>query len=240
MTIASPALAGPHQHLRSAGTLAHHRDRVLARDAVAVRGDAGLPRAGKPDRDHGAVRALARFDPRLRRHRFARPCRVLRLRRLHRGPHLEMGLGRAAHRACHRGLCRRPARLPDELHHRALPASGADHDHARLRASAARSRQQRELADRRRRRAAGREHVAAARHVQVRPLRLHRLLVRADRAVRVLPGEPAADQLAVRAVAARHPRERGAHARDRRRKPRRTSARSTPSPRSWPASPARS
>ena len=50
----------------------------------------------------------------------------------------------------------------------------------------------------------------------------------------------AADQLAVRAVAARHPRERGAHARDRRREPRRTSARSTPSPRSWPASPARS
>ena len=134
---------------------------------------------------------------------------------------------------------RGPARLSDELRHRALPASGADHDHARLRPPAARGRQQRELAHRRRRRPAGRQDVAAARPVQVRSLRLHRLLVRADRAVPVLPGGAAADQFAVRAVAARHPRERGADARDRRARAARTSARSTPSPRSWPASPAR-
>ena len=52
----------------------------------------------------------------------------------------------------------------------------------------------------------------------------------ARRAVPAVPGRAAADQLAVRAGAARHPRERRAHAGDRRAEPPRTSARSTPSP----------
>ena len=38
MTVTSAALAGPHQHLEAQVALAHHRDRVLARDAAAVRG----------------------------------------------------------------------------------------------------------------------------------------------------------------------------------------------------------
>ena len=75
--------------------------------------------------------------------------------------------------------------------------------------------------------------------VPVRSLRLHRLLVRADRAVPVFPGEPAADQFAVRPGAARHPRERVRMRAIGAREPRRISARSTRSPPSWPASPAR-
>ena len=239
MTVASPALAGPHQHLEAQvrwrtieivfwlATLLPFvvtPDYLVLASQIAITAlfalslDLILGYAGIVSLGHAAFFGFGAYTA---------------------GLISKWGWGEPLTGLVDRGHCRGPARLSDELHHRALPASGADHDHARLRAPAARSRQQRELAHRRRRRPAGREDVAAARHVQVRSLRLHRLLVRADRAVRVLPGEPAADQLAVRAVAARHPRERGPHARDRRGKPRRTSARSTPSPPSWPASPAR-
>ena len=50
----------------------------------------------------------------------------------------------------------------DELHHRPLPPPRADHDHARPGLAAGRGGQQRELADRRRRRSAGRADVEAA------------------------------------------------------------------------------
>ena len=67
-----------------------------------------LPVAGEPDRHHRAVRALARSHPRLCRHRLARPRRLLRHRRLHRRPVLQIRLGRAVHRP-HRRRRARPA-----------------------------------------------------------------------------------------------------------------------------------
>ena len=103
MTVSSAAIAGPHQHLEAQVRwrtieivfwLATLLPFVVTPDYLVLASQIAITRA---------VRALARSDPRLRRHRVARPCRVLRLRRLHGGPHLEMGLGRAAHR---------PARSP--------------------------------------------------------------------------------------------------------------------------------
>ena len=75
------------------GALAPAGDRVLAVHAAAVRRHAELPLAREPDRDHRALRAVARPDPRLRRHRLARPRGVLRRRRLHRGPARQALLG---------------------------------------------------------------------------------------------------------------------------------------------------
>ena len=178
--------------------------------------------AGKPDRHHGAVRALARHYPRLCRHRFARPRGVFRHRRLYR-------------RACSRnssGASRSPAsysprRLPALVGYAvsfiicALPPSHPDHDHAWPRS-------------------AGCIEAANSAHwltggsdglqgvsiwpvfgtVQVRSLRLHRLHLFAGRPVPGFPGRAAADQFAVRSGAARHSRKLGAHAGDRRRQPR--------------------
>src|SRR5262245_18483083 len=108
------------------------------------------------------------------------------------------------------------ARLSDELHHRPLPSPRADHDHARAGPPAGGGGQQRELVDRRRRWPAGRAHVEAVRRVRIRSLRQGRLYLLARGAVRGVPGGAAADQLAVRSRSARHSRERGPHARDRR------------------------
>ena len=116
--------------------------------------------AGEPDRDHRAVCALARSDPRLLRHRLARPRRLFRRRRLHGRAALQMGFRRAAIGACPCRARRRHIRLSDELHHRALPASGLDHAHARACAAAAGNRQQRKLAHRRLRWAARHPHLA--------------------------------------------------------------------------------
>ena len=92
--------------------------------------------AGEPDRHHRAVRAVARSDPRLRGHRLARARGVLRPRRLHGRHPLQVRLGRAVASGLARGAAVAGlARLRHELHHRPLPASGADHDHARPRAS---------------------------------------------------------------------------------------------------------
>ena len=84
--------------------------------------------------------------------------------------------------------------------------------------------QQRELADRRRRRIAGHPQLEPARRFPFRPLRHHRLCLLARRFVFAVHRRAPADQLAVRPVAARHPRELGAHAGDRRRQPLRISA----------------
>ena len=113
-----------------------------------------------------------------------------------------------------RRLGGRTARLRHQLHHRPLPAPRFDHDHARARPAARRGRQQRELADRRRRRPAGRADVEAPRPVRVRSLRSRRLRLFARRPVPDVPGGAAADQL-VRSGAARNPRECHPHARDR-------------------------
>ncbi len=209
--------AGPLS--QGADALALVGDRVLARHAAAVLFPARLSAARQPDRHHRAVRALARPHPRLCRHRLARPRGLLRHRRLYRRHLLQAGVGRALHRPDRRHRRRRAARLRVQLRDRALPPSHADHDHARSRPAAGAGGQQRELAHRRQRRPAGHHHLAAARHVRIRSVGLYRLQLFADRAVHRVPRRAAADPFAVRAGAARHPRERRAHAGDRRAEP---------------------
>src|SRR4030095_7180845 len=60
------------------------RSPLLARDAAALCRRSDLPHIGEPDRDHRALRAVARPDPGLCRHRFPRARGVLRRRRLYR------------------------------------------------------------------------------------------------------------------------------------------------------------
>ncbi len=189
-------------------------------DADAVCPVSRLPVAGEPDRRRGAVRAVARPDPRLCRRRLARPRRLLRHRRLHRRHLLEICLGRRVLRPDRRRIAGGAGRLGLELHRRPLPPPDADHDHARPRPAARGSGQPRALADRRLRRPAGHGHRADLRRVRLRSLRQDRLRLFARRAVRDVPRRAAAGELAVRTGAARHPRELRAHAGDRRGKPR--------------------
>ena len=198
-----------------------------------------LSLARQPDRHHRAVRAVARSDPRLCGHRLARPRRLFRRRRLYGGPCFEARLGRAVDRAGDGGARGRHCRLCYELRHLPVSASRADHAHARLRAVAGGACQQLRLADRRHGRPAGHPYLEAVRPFPLRSLRLHRLQLRACRAVRAVPVCAAAHSFAVRAVAARHPRKLRAHAGDRRAARRRICAPSTPSPPASPASPAR-
>ena len=115
------------------------------------------------DRDPRAVRALARPDPRLCRHRLARPRGVLRLRRLCGGHSGEVrdhqGAGaRAARFRRRRGGARLRDELPGAARLRPHPPDGD----ARRRAGAARDREP-ARDHRRRRRPAGRRHGAGAR-----------------------------------------------------------------------------
>src|SRR6516165_9347241 len=119
-------------------------------------------------------------------------------------------------RSCLGGTRSRRVRLSDELHHRALPAPCLDHAHARARLVAAGNSQQRQLAHRRLRRAAGHPHLADFRPLPLRSLRLHGLHLFARRAVCRLSGGEAAHSFAVRPGAARHPRERDPDAGNRR------------------------
>ena len=175
LAMASSPAAEPQRYLEDADPLAADRDRVLARDAAAVRAlpqlsqlasqiaitalfalslDLILGYAGIVSLGHAAYFGFGSYTAGL-------------LAKWGWGEPLS-GLLIAAAR-------RRPARLSHELHHRALPPSRADHDHARLRTAARRGGQQRELADRRRRRPARRADVEAARRLRVRSLRLRRL-----------------------------------------------------------------
>ena len=80
----------------------------LGRGAAVARGGrrlfrlSRLSRAGRAGARDDPVRAVARSDPRLCRHRHAGPCRVLRHRRLCRGTSGGAWLGRADERAYHR------------------------------------------------------------------------------------------------------------------------------------------
>ena len=67
-------------------------------------------------------------------------------------------LGRAADRPAGRRAAGRARRLRDELHRRARPASGPDHDHARHRPARCTKSPTRALADRRHRQPAGHQH----------------------------------------------------------------------------------
>ena len=99
MTATSPAVAEPQRYLEAQIRWRPIEIVFWLATLLPFVARAQLPAAGEPDRHHRAVRALARSDPRLCRHRLARPRRLFRLRRLHRGPDREVGLGRAAHRA---------------------------------------------------------------------------------------------------------------------------------------------
>ena len=116
------------------------------------------------DRDPRAVRALARPDPRLRRHHLARTRGVLRIRRLCRRPDRE---ARARHRARAgaraRGSRRGGAGLRDELPRAARIGPHATDGDARRGAGAARDRQPLLRPHRRCRRPAGHHHGAGAR-----------------------------------------------------------------------------
>ena len=126
---------------------------------------------------------------------------------------------------------RRPRGIRHELHRRPLPPPHLDHDHHGPGLSPARGGQQRGVADRRLRRAAGRAQGRPdPRPVPLRSLRLHGLRLLADRPVCRVPGDAAADQLAVRPVPARHPRKPACACPPSARRAARTSARSTPSP----------
>src|ERR1051325_6154641 len=156
-----------------------------------------LPVAREPDRDHRALRAVARSHPGLRRHRFSRPRGLLRLRRVHRGTDRQALLGRADLLSFHfRGFFGN-SRVRAEPRGGALSPSRADHADPRLRAAAARGGQQRERAHRRRRRAAGVSRARGAR-VQVRSLRRDRLCLRARGAVPLLSGFKAGHSFAFR------------------------------------------
>src|SRR6516164_2440881 len=126
------------------------------------------------------------------------------------------GFGRAAVGARPCRARRRHIRLSDEFHHRALPPSGLDHADARTCPAASGDRQQRELAHRRLRRDARHSLLADLRPLSLRSLRLHGLHLFADAVVCCFSGCAAADPFAVRAGAARHPRERDPHAGHRR------------------------
>src|SRR6266581_5548791 len=95
------------------------RDRVLAGAGRGVLPLSALSHAGQPDPDCGPVRAVARPDPGLRPHHLARPRRVLRVGRVHRGPPRTTWLWRAAFRAGPRGRDRRGGGLDHELPDRA-------------------------------------------------------------------------------------------------------------------------
>ena len=135
-------------------------------------------------------------------------------------------------------LRRRPARLSDELRHLALPASRADHDHARLRASCCSKPPTARAGSPAaptacRACTCGRCSACSEFDLYGYTAYWYALIV----LFLFFLVSPAADQFAVRAVASRHPRERGPHARRSAPRAARTSARSTPSPRSWRVSP---
>ena len=199
--------------------------------------------ASDPDRDRHPrpVRALARSDPRLCRHRLARPRRVLRLRRLRGGPARQ-----ARHR--HEPLL-------------ALLASGARRgmllgfvtsflvlrgsDLTRLMVTLGVALVLRELANRYAWLTGGADGLQgvamepllglfALRHV-----RPHRLRLQPGRAVRAVPARAPHRAFAVRPVAALDQGQSAARVRDRHPRQRAGWSRSTRSPPAMPASPAR-
>ena len=171
---------------------------------------------GQPDPDHGTVRAFARSHPRLRGHRVARTRRIFRHRGVCRGHSRDPRLGRAIQRARRCRYRRRPRRIRDELSRRARRRSRAPHGDPRHRLHAVRSRQPDVVAHRRRRWPLRRDDGQSVRAVRVRHDGQHRVPLQPRRAVRAVRRRAPHRELAVRAVVARHPRERAPHASHRR------------------------
>ena len=206
----------PRIHERSILRLQRRSAHPLDRVAAVDRGDrvllpaARLPVARRAHPDLHPVRAVARPHPRLRRHRHARPQRVLRPGRVHR-----RRAGRAHRRSPIRSRSSPPPprssallglrdRRGDPAHARAHAADA----HARDHRHPARDRQQVDRHDRRRRRAGGREGRSDPRLVPFRHVRQDRVLLLPGDAVHRLVGGAADHLLAVRRDAHRHPRER--------------------------------
>ena len=164
----------------------------------------------------GAVCAVARPDPRLCRHRLARPRRVFRRRRLWRG---SACAARCHHRARARagrgGTGRNGARFPHELPgdpRRRPDAADGDARHRTAAGSAGRTLFRHH---RRHRRPAGHRDAADPRPLRVRHVRQDRLLLFARGAVPAVPAGAPDRAFAVRPVAARDQQQPAAGGRDR-------------------------
>src|SRR5665213_4072690 len=164
----------------------------------------------------GIVRAVARSDPRLCRHRVARPCGVLRRRRLFRrlaraARHHHPTRDRAGRSRIDRGGARFSHQFSGDQGRRRDPADGdAGHRPAAGGAGGAVFRHHR-----RHRRAARHRHAADPRPVRFRHVRQGRLLLFACRAVPIVPAGAPDRAFAVRPVAARNPQQPAARRRDR-------------------------
>src|SRR5580700_4914359 len=198
----SPALVG--------GTAVDHRAGLLCRVSR-------LPRLRRRAVGHDPVRAVARSGARLCRHHHARPCGVLRRRRLY-GWHAGVlrDLDRADHELAAGGCRRGRHRLfvgPGAVAH---PRADAAHAHAVHHGAPARSRQHGARLYRRLRRPAGSRNSSSVRRVRVQPaLRQYPISLQPRRAAGLLHIRAHADLLAIRAKPDRHPREPLAHACDR-------------------------
>ena len=172
----------PYRYLRAPDPLASAGIPVLARDHPAVLPVPELSLAREPDRDHRFVRAVARSDPGLRRHRLARPRRLLRHRRLYRRHHhrstaMAIPSSACSSRRCLAGIFGYATSfIISRFKHLALIMITLGIGFLVLEA-----RQQRALADRRRRWPAGHPHRQAARHVRFRSVGPHGLRLFAGR-----------------------------------------------------------
>ena len=186
---------------RTTRPLALARDRLLAgglrRPADAV----GQVPDPERDRDPRPVRALARPDPGLCRHRLAGPRRLLRRRRLHRGPSGQARHRRSAGRPRRGDRGRHDRGLPHQLPGAARQRPHAPDGDAGRGAGAGRDRQRLPAHHRRRRRPAGCRHGQAFGPLRVRPVRPHRLRLQPDDAVRADAAGAAHRAFAVRPVA---------------------------------------
>ena len=183
------------------------RDRLLARgrrDSVPA---ARAPSDSERDRDHRAVRTVARPDPRLCRHRVPRPRGVLRPGRLcGRHPRQECDR-RSARRLGRRGNCCGNPRIRHQLPRAArLRPDAADGD-ARRRARPWRTGQPDVVADGRRRRSAGHQHGADPRPVRVRHLRDSRLHLQPRGDVRAVRARAQDRRVALRPFTPLDPRQ---------------------------------
>ncbi len=216
---------------------------LLRGAAAVVAAAAGAGAAAQRDRDRRAVRDVARPDPRLRRHRLARPRGVLRLRRLRGGAVRQARDARSAGSAWPSAIARQ-RRCSALLTQRADPArhrpDAADGD-ARRRLDPLRARQQARLADRRRRRPAGRGDgaVSAFGRFDFDLARPRRLRLHAGRARRRACCSRAASCIRRSASRCRRCATTGCAPRASACRCTRGWSRSTPSPRRSPARPAR-
>ena len=186
---------------RAARALALAGDRLLAagvRRAVPAAGQASDP---ERDRDPRAVRALARSDPGLCRHRLAGPRRLLRLGAYAAGLFCQavtadplVGLRVAiASRRCSASLTSFLVLRGSDLT-RLMVTLGVALVLGEVANALPRL-------DRRRRRPAGHDRRAGARPLRLRPLRPHRLRLQPDDAVRAVPAGAPDRPFAVRPVA---------------------------------------